>query len=486
MSFKLDSKNKILGDRYYLHCLIAQSSYSRIFLATDLELNYRKCAVKQLYPSFCPVEMQSQIEWTFLQEVEISKEIARKHPQLCQFYNYFSDSGNQYLVQEWIEGNTLEQELHRHSKLSESQTKNILLNLLSVLECIHSLGIVHNDIKPSNIILRLQDNMPVLIDFGIAKKVNHNQQSKTIVGTPGYMSIEQAMGDVAFSNDLYSLGLTAIHLLTGRSPLDIDLNSSQDNFWHREKTAFDPKLVAAIDRAIAHKPEKRFSSASKMIAASGLFPTVSPSSSDQDRNKSKLKDLSLIIVLAVSGIWLYSTYLMPQLDRKPPVNIIDSFPVESLIPPPTEEEVKQTLLETTNNDLKEVIFVPGTTQSTILQALGEPLWRKSGFWENTMAWSYENIVSQGFDIGYIFDSQTNILRQTEIAVPPTTDFSTLKTALASFLAPESLSVEIQQGLLAVYQRQQKTHRFTVGNLEGIVQRNDEDRIYLAVWSADFH
>ena len=488
-SYKLDlgSKVKILSGRYYLHDLIAQSNYSRIFLATDLALNYRKCAIKQLYPNFCPVKMQPQIESAFLKEVEISRKIAGKHPQVCQFYNYLSDLGNQYLVQEWVEGSTLEQKLRQQAKLSETETKDIFRKILLTLKSIHNLGIVHNDIKPSNIILRLQDNLPVLIDFGIARTVDCNQKPKVIVGTPGYMSVEQAMGNVAFSNDLYSLGLTAIHLLTGISPLDIDFNSSQDNFWQRKKTAFDAKLVAVIDQAISSQPEARFTSASQMLAALDSSPHSGSFSTSLNRKRVKLKlgNLSSIIIL-VSGIWLYLNHFMPQLDHKPPVDLTNSLTVESLIPPATQDEIKPTVLETTNNALKDVIFVPGTTQNTILEALGEPLWRKPGFWANSLAWSYEDIVAEEFDIGYMFDSRTNTLSQAEIAVPPATDFSTLSTVMASFLASESLTADIEQGLQAIHQRQEKTYSFAIGNLEGVIQRNHQDRIYMAVWSANFH
>ena len=199
-----------------------------------------------MYPSYFPVKIRSKIESAFLQEVQILKKLARKHPQICQYYSYFVDSGNQYIVQEWIEGTTLEEKLRQQTKLSESETKSILLSILSILEYVHSQGIVHNDIKPDNIILRSQDGLPVLIDFGAAREANCNY-GQNIVGTPGYMSLEQAMGKTIFNNDIYSLGLTAIFLLTGRSPRSIDFNLEQDNFWQREKTAFDPKLVQAID-----------------------------------------------------------------------------------------------------------------------------------------------------------------------------------------------------------------------------------------------
>ena len=118
----------------------------------------------------------------------------------------------------------------------------------------------------------------------------------------------------------------------------------------------------------------------------------------------KLGDFISIAILSISGIWFYLNYLTPQTSNKPPVEITDLFRTESLIPLPTEDDVREIALNTTNNALQDVIFVPGTTEKSISEALGEPLWRKPGFWENSVAWSYENIVAEGFDIGYIFDS----------------------------------------------------------------------------------
>jgi serine/threonine protein kinase len=497
ISLPIDSVNNILGGRYYLHELVAQKNYSRIFLATDITL-HRKCALKQLYPDFCSTKMQSKIKSTFLQEVEISQEIAGKHPQLCQFYSYFIESDERYLVGEWIEGDTLEEKLRQQSRLSELETKFILSSILLVLRRIHSLGIVHNDIKPSNIILRQEDRLPVLIDFGIARKIDRDYRQKTIAGTPGYMSLEQAMGKSAVTNDLYSLGMMAIYLLTGSSPHTIDFNSPQDNFWQQAKTALDPQLVAIVDRAIALEPSRRFDSADEMWEMLHHSPEISKTTLiDRQRNLSKLKYLSAILMLTIAAnIWVYYKYLMPQANSKPPVNITDLQPDRPLnleepkdkplnLLPPSEDKPESKILAT-NNALKNVIFVPGTSATTIVSNLGEPIWRREGFWANSIAWAYQDRVTKGIDLGYILDNQTNRLRQAEIAVPPATDLSTLKIALDSLLRSNTVHPDIQQGLKNIYHRRQNTYEFTVENLQGIIQRNAEDRIYMAVWEADFH
>ena len=347
--------------------------------------------------------------------------------------------------------------------------------------------------------MRLKDKLPVLIDFGIARKANTEYEPKTIVGTPGYMSLEQAMGKVDFNNDLHSLGLTAIHLLTGISPLSIDFESNPNNFWNREKTAFDPQLVTTIDRAISPYPNRRFSSAKEMFAVlHSLNKQTSFKSTKCDRAKSKLLlfyGSSFIMALAVFSTWLYFNRVKPLPETNSSADITDSYEdnfldKDNLSSTPVIEDKKQPTISSTlnakNNQLKKVIFTPGTSENTILENLGEPLWRKPGFWANSVAWSYEDIVSEGFDIGYIFNSQTNKLRQAEIAVPPQTDLTTVQTAMNSFLATESSTVHIELGLQAVYQRKKETYNFATGNLEGIIKRNQQDRIYLAVWEADFH
>ena len=493
-SLSLDSRKKLLNRRYYLHELIAQSSHSRVFLASDIVLGHQKCILKQLCLNFSSGEEKQTRKLMFQEEAKILKRLAGKHSQISQFYGCFSDSNCLYLVQEWIEGITLEEKLSRQQKLSETETRDILINLLPVLECIHSLGIVHRDLKPSNIILRAKDNLPVLIDFGVAQKVGTCHQ-QLISGTPGYMSLEQARGQTAYNNDLYSLGLTAIHLLTGKSPLTFDFEINQSNFEQEKRTASNQNLMAVINRAIACDSNQRYASAREMLAAlqfskatSSLIPT--------NIHKLRLKSWAIYFMVGIqlAGVCLGFNYLTSELDERPPINVLDSLQAKLLLP--TDDDVEPINKKTKNlptknsltknNALQAVIFIPGTSESKILQALGEPVWRKPGFWANSIAWSYENVVSEGIDIGYMFDTQTSKLRQAEIAVPPSTSIDTVRSALDSLLAAESLTTDLEQGLQAVYQRQKATYNFSVNGLEGIIQRNQKDRIYVAVWEADFH
>ena len=490
-------RGQLLQRRYCIHDLIAQGEYSRIFLASDLNSDYQKCVVKKLVPKLYPPYLKQTIELMFQQEAEILQKLNNRHPQICQFYDYFTHDGSCYLVQEWIKGLTLERQLLSVFKLSESQTKEILLNLLPVLDFIHSLGIIHRDLTPNNIILRSRSlrgtsrsrgQLPVLIDFGIATEIDGDREVNFLVGTPGYVSPEQIAGEISPRNDLYSLALTAIHLLTGRSPKELDLDSP-DNFWERRKFTFSRDLVVAIDRAISPDPSARFASANQMLQAlksdpEPLYLTPSKKLSGGDFLR-RFWLILLVVGVEVAAIWFSLRYLVFVPDYQPQIDVSDTPSTESPIPVPNETISESNAIKTLNNELQAVIFNPGTSENLIRQTLGEPLWRRPGFWANSIAWSYEDIVAEDFDIGYMFDSRTRRLRQAEIAVPPTTDFSTVRLALESLLG-EPITVNIESSLQAVYQRQKVTHNFTLGNYKGVIQRNAKDRIYLAVWEADFH
>lgn len=470
----LNLPGKLIDNRYFLEQLIAQSSYNQVFLAKDLVEN-RRCLVKRLNLELCPSGVKQSAESMFEQEATILKQLNGKYRQISRFYSYFCSYGALYLVQEWILGITLEQKLQHQQKLSEPETREILLNLLSILEYIHRRGIVHRDIKPSNILLRSSDNLPVLIDFGAAQQLDNRHQSKIIAGTPGYMSLEQAMGQSASSNDLYSLGLTAIHLLTGQVPLNITLN--------HQRISISRNLLEVLSRAISAQPQQRFNSAQEMRAALLNSNRIVLSGRNKSKCFSKSWAASVILGLQFTGgVWMSCQYLAQGINQPSIVKLTELFPEESLLLMEDEVTLDPSLKD---HDLTAAIFTLGTSNEEILQALGEPAWRKPGFWSNSIAWSYENIVSPGIDLGYMFSTQTNKLRQAEITVPASTNFTTIRTALNSMLSTE-ISPNIERGIEAVLLRRQTVYDFTAGDFKGIIKRNHYDRIYLAVWSADFH
>jgi serine/threonine-protein kinase len=150
-----------------------------------------------------------------------------------------------------------------------------LASLLAVLDYLHARGIIHRDIKPSNIILRQEDSKPVLIDFGIAKEIVNTIvdgggeiTSSIAVGTLGYMPPEQAAGKPVYASDLYSLALTAIYLLTGKRPQDLDTNlQTGEMTWRRDNLNIISSFAGVLSKATRSHPSDRYSTAKEMLAA---------------------------------------------------------------------------------------------------------------------------------------------------------------------------------------------------------------------------
>lgn len=267
----------LLNDRYLILDTLGRGGFGETYLVEDRHLpSQRKCVLKQLNPIVEQPEIPSWMKERFQREAAILEELGEEHQQIPRLYAYFTEQGKFYLVQEWIEGETLAQKQERDGNLTSRQVQAILVQLLPVLEFLHQRQMIHRDLKPDNIILRKSDRLPVLIDFGAVKEAmsttaHHNNNSSSLsisIGTPGYMASEQAAGRPTYASDLYSLGLTAIFLLTGKSPQDLETDpETGEIIWHQYATKIDRKLVQVLDRAIKFHPRDRFNSAAAMLSA---------------------------------------------------------------------------------------------------------------------------------------------------------------------------------------------------------------------------
>ncbi|MBD2251253.1 protein kinase domain-containing protein [Nostoc parmelioides] len=275
---------QLLDNRYRVIKTLGSGGFGETFLAEDSQMpSNRRCVVKQLRPIHNNPQIYQLVQERFQREAAILEDLGSYSGQIPTLYAYFQSNTQFYVVQEWVEGDTLTAKLKQQGLLSESAVRDILINLLPVLEYVHSKRIIHRDIKPDNIILRHRDGKPVLIDFGAVREsmgtvVNSqgNPTSSIVIGTPGYMPSEQAAGRPVYSSDLYSLGLTAIYLLTGKQPQELETDPhSGEIIWHRYALNISPTLAAVIDRAIAYHPRERFITAREMLDALQLG-VVSP------------------------------------------------------------------------------------------------------------------------------------------------------------------------------------------------------------------
>jgi serine/threonine-protein kinase len=255
----------LLNNRYRILQTLGAGGFGNTFLAEDTYMpSGRKCVIKQLKPMTHDPQTYQQVKERFQREAAVLEELGENNHQIPRLFAYFSESGQFYLVQEWIEGDTLTQIVEREGRLNDGQVKAILLSLLPVLDYVHSCHIVHRDLKPDNVIVRRRDGLPVLIDFGAVKEaiktVVHSQANATpsiVIGTPGFMAAEQAAGRPRYASDLYSLGLIAVFLLTGKLPQTLETDTrTGEILWRRDAPNCHSHLATVIDQAIRFHPRE--------------------------------------------------------------------------------------------------------------------------------------------------------------------------------------------------------------------------------------
>ncbi|MDB9374042.1 protein kinase domain-containing protein [Nodularia sphaerocarpa] len=271
----------LLNNRYQVIRSLGSGGFGETFLAEDTQMpSSRRCVIKQLRPIQNNPQIYQLVQERFQREAAILEELGGCSDQIPSLYAYFQSEGQFYLVQEWVSGDTLTAKLQKQGLFSEPAVREILLDLLPVLEYVHSKRIIHRDIKPDNIIIRERDSKSVLIDFGAVREsmgtvVNSqgHPTSSIVIGTPGYMPSEQATGRPVYSSDLYSLGLTAIYLLTGKQPQQLESDSQTGEIvWRHYASHISNTLAGVLDRAIptvsyanAYHPRDRFSTATAML-----------------------------------------------------------------------------------------------------------------------------------------------------------------------------------------------------------------------------
>ncbi|MEH2144774.1 protein kinase domain-containing protein [Nostoc sp.] len=265
---------QLLNDRYQVIRTLGAGGFGETYLAEDTYMpSKRRCVVKQLRPIHNNPQIYQIVQERFQREAAILEELGGANDQIPALYAYFSSGGQFYLVQEWIEGDTLTGKVQKQGLFSEGAVQELFMNLLPVLDYVHFKHIVHRDIKPDNIIVRHRDGKPVLIDFGAVREsmgtvVNSqgNPTSSIVIGTPGYMPSEQAAGRPVFSSDLYSLGMTVIYLLTGRQAQQLETDSQTGEIvWRQYASHLSPIIAGVIDKAIAYHPRDRYPTARAML-----------------------------------------------------------------------------------------------------------------------------------------------------------------------------------------------------------------------------
>ena len=279
----------ILKDRYIPLKLLGRGGFGAAFLARDRYTPaMRLCVVKQFQPAGDLTPDQLHLAQNlFEREGEVLEDLG-KHPQIPDLYAFFeidpppggaAGQPNKffYLVQEYIDGQTLEEMLGRTGTFSEAEVTQLLLEILPVLKFVHESGSIHRDIKPSNIIRR-RDGVYHLLDFGAVKQVTSGAAvgaqpgRSTGIYSMGFAPPEQMRGDRVYpATDLYALAVTCVMLLTGKDPADLYDNYSDRWNWRAYAQVSD-RLEAVLNRLLQAAPSQRFQSATEVLQA--LKPAI--------------------------------------------------------------------------------------------------------------------------------------------------------------------------------------------------------------------
>jgi serine/threonine protein kinase, bacterial len=276
----------LLGDRYLITKEIGQGGFGRTYLCEDINRFNEPCVLKEFAPQVQGTALLTKAQELFEREAGVMYRL--QHPQIPMFREMFRVNrggvGQLFLVQDYVAGNNYQQLMQERRQqckaFTETEITEFLTQILPVLGYIHSLGVIHRDISPDNLIRRDSDGLPMLIDFGGVKQVavnaatqymsgsmGHSDVPTTRLGKIGYAPNEQMQRGVVFPHsDLYALAATTLVLLTGKEPPD--LIDPQNFSWNwREHINLSPNLASILDRMLQLRPKDRFESAQDILVA---------------------------------------------------------------------------------------------------------------------------------------------------------------------------------------------------------------------------
>ena len=293
----------LLVERYWAKSILGLGGFGRTFLAVDeFKPSKPPCVIKQFLPQAQGTKTVKKAAELFAQEAE-RLELLGKHPQIPELFAYFSVGSHQYLVQEFIEGKTLKQELDNHGIFNEIQIRELLIDLLSVLQFVHSHNVIHRDIKPENIIRREADKKLVLVDFGASKTMPKGQRqtmTETVIGSAEYCAPEQSVGKPRLVSDLYSLGVTCLHLLTQMSPFDLYDAMEMEWVWRDSLNGnfVSDELGKVLDGLVEQKLKQRYQKIEDVLV--DLQPSISTVQQNTTLQYSTSSDVPLVSVRKIN------------------------------------------------------------------------------------------------------------------------------------------------------------------------------------------
>jgi serine/threonine protein kinase, bacterial len=271
----------LLRDRYRVLQALGQGGFGATFLAKDESLpGAPHCVIKQLRPATTSFHVLQMARDLFQREAKTLGKIGN-HPQIPRLLDYFEANREFYLVQEYVSGSTLQQEIKRSGPFNETGIKQFLSEILPLMQYVHSQQVIHRDLKPANLIRRSQDKKLVLIDFGAVKdqvspilSTTSEQTALTAyaIGTPGYAPPEQMAMRPVYASDIYALGVTCLYLLTAKSPKDMAYDPATGELVWRNLVHVSDHFAEVLKKMLEVSVRHRYQNATEVLRALELEP----------------------------------------------------------------------------------------------------------------------------------------------------------------------------------------------------------------------
>ncbi|WP_016952026.1 bifunctional serine/threonine-protein kinase/formylglycine-generating enzyme family protein [Anabaena sp. PCC 7108] len=260
-----------LAGRYQIIRELGGGTFAVTYLAQDdMQPSKPFCVVKQLRPIYT----DAQVLGLFEKEAVILEKLG-KHPQIPTLLAHFQENDKFYIIQEYIDGHDLSKEIFAGKRLSEGYVIKLLQDILEALAFVHTQGVIHRDIKPANLMRRKEDGKICLVDFGAVKQIGSiilNPQGgitpSIIIGSPGYMPGEQGIGQPCYASDIYAVGMTAIHALTGINPTHLQEDPpTGEIIWPYDQLQISEYLAEVLTTMVRRYFKMRYPSALEALAA---------------------------------------------------------------------------------------------------------------------------------------------------------------------------------------------------------------------------
>jgi serine/threonine protein kinase/Tol biopolymer transport system component len=264
---------QLLDGRYQIIEVIESGEYGQTYIAKDTRRPGEPlCFVKHLRPGNHDPKLINTARRLFQKEAEILEKLGQ-HEQIPQLYAYFENNQEFFLVEAFIPGHSLADELTPGKPLPEPEVINLLKEILEILEFVHNNNVIHRDIKPANLVRRESDEKLMLIDFGAVKEISieHRQNTPTVrIGTLEYMPMEQFNYNPQFNSDIYAVGIIGIQALTGSPTYELSKLRNHNNgnsgeiMWHHLAVC-SPEFQEILDKMVHFDYHQRYETTQEVL-----------------------------------------------------------------------------------------------------------------------------------------------------------------------------------------------------------------------------